>query len=393
MKNQSVTRQFSDFELHQQLAPLGNQEKQLSRLIRYFSHLSYNTAKTYLHWLRLWNEWYQSNARLNPDWPASSLPVAEDALLAFIAHLEGKLARSSINGCLQALNSIHKKGLNLPGIVTSEAWYMLEALKQSEARRQKTTKQATPFLIEDLRALIKLRGTTRSVRKLRDLCLIWTGFETLLRSSELRRIRLKDLSLDSSTGEFNLTVYRTKTSINTLLTYRLTHQLTNCLLRLMKLVSIDPSTHPEEYLFQAVNFHDTGYMPPNWKLRSKGNELSALLKRHNMPYRANRRVLTDEDEEDEDTIEDAGMLSKNSLLRAFREMWEEVNPDEMKIRYWTGHSVRVGGAIQLNLEGYSLPQIMEMGNWSNEEMVMRYIRNIEAGKKAMINLMRKAFDE
>ncbi|WGL00110.1 hypothetical protein MPK88_23805 (plasmid) [Salmonella enterica subsp. enterica serovar Enteritidis] len=41
----------------------------------------------------------------------------------------------------------------------------------------------------------------------------------------------------------------------------------------------------------------------------------------------------------------------------------------------------------------SLPQIMEMGNWSNEEMVMRYIRNIEAGKKAMIKLMRNAFDE
>ncbi|HHB0583029.1 TPA: recombinase, partial [Escherichia coli] len=213
-------------------------------------------------------------------------PVSEEALLAFMGHLEGKLSRSSINSCLQALNSIHKKGLNLPGIITSEAWYMLEALKQSEARKRKTTKQATPFLIGDLKALIKLRSTTNSVRKLRDLCLIWTGFETLLRSSEIRRIRLKDLSLDSMTGEFNLTVYRTKTNISTLLTYRLTRQLTNCLLRLMNLVKMDQHSHPDEYLFQAVNFHDTGYMPPGWKLRSKGNELSELLKRHNLPYRA-----------------------------------------------------------------------------------------------------------
>ncbi|WP_334032546.1 hypothetical protein, partial [Acinetobacter baumannii] len=125
--------------------------------------------------------------------------MSEEALLAFMGHLEGKLSRSSINSCLQALNSIHKKGLNLPGIITSEAWYMLEALKQSEARKRKTTKQATPFIIGDLKALIKLRSTTNSVRKLRDLCLIWTGFETLLRSSEIRRIRLKDLSLDSMT--------------------------------------------------------------------------------------------------------------------------------------------------------------------------------------------------
>ncbi len=36
---------------------------------------------------------------------------------------------------------------------------------------------------------------------------------------------------------------------------------------------------------------------------------------------------------------------------------------------------------------------MEIGNWSNEEMVMRYIRKYEAGKKAMIKLMRNAFDE
>lgn len=120
---------------------------------------------------------------------------------------------------------------------------MLEALKQSEARKRKTTKQATPFLIGDLKALIKLRSTTNSVRKLRDLCLIWTGFETLLRSSEIRRIRLKDLSLDSMTGEFNLTVYRTKTNISTLLTYRLTRQLTNCLLRLMNLVKMDQHSH------------------------------------------------------------------------------------------------------------------------------------------------------
>ncbi|MGE9574652.1 tyrosine-type recombinase/integrase, partial [Escherichia coli] len=109
--------------------------------------------------------------------------------------------------------------------------------------------------------------------------------------------------------------------------------------------------------------------PPGWKLRSKGNELSELLKRHNLPYRAKQSLLNDEDEED--TVDDAGMLSKNSLLRAFKEMWNELYPNETKTRYWTGHSVRVGGAIQLNIEGYSLPQIMEMGNWSNEEMVMR----------------------
>ena len=43
--------------------------------------------------------------------------------------------------------------------------------------------------------------------------------------------------------------------------------------------------------------------------------------------------------------------------------------------------------------GYTHLQIMEMGNWSNAEMVSRYIRNIDAGKKAMTKFMREALDE
>ncbi|MGV7963774.1 tyrosine-type recombinase/integrase [Photorhabdus tasmaniensis] len=390
MKNQSVVRQFSASELHQTLVAFEVNDKQIMRLIRYFSHLKYNTAKTYLHWLRLWNEWYQVHVHTHDDWPACSLPVNEPALLEFMAHLEGSLARSSIKSCLQALNSIHKKALDLPGIITSETWYMLEALKQAEARKQKVTRQATPFLINDLKRLIKSHGTTRSVRKLRDLCLIWTGFETLLRSSEIRRIRMEDLELDDMTGEFTLTVYRIKTDISTVITYRLTAQLSTCLLRLMGMVKMDRHSHPKAYLFQAVNFQDTGYMPLGWKLRSKGDVLSELLKRHNMPYLPSRRTLNTDDMEEVNFADDAGTLSKNTLLRAFEELWSELNPHETKIRCWTGHSVRVGGAIQLALAGYSLPQIMEMGNWSSQEMVTRYIRNIEAGKKAMTLLMRSA---
>lgn len=61
-----------------------------------------------------------------------------------------------------------------------------------------------------------------------------------------------------------------------------------------------------------------------------------------------------------------------------------------KTRYWTEHSVRVGGAIQLDIEGYSLPQIMEMGGTGRmKKWLMRYIRNIRAGKKAMISLCPK----
>jgi len=396
MNSQSVTRQFAESDLHQELMMFEANDKQMMRLIRYFSHLKFNTAKTYLHWLRSWNEWYQVNAGKNKEWPASSLPVTEGPLLAYLDHLQSSLSRSSIKGCLHALNSIHRKALDLPGIITSEVGYILSAIEQAEARKQKVTRQATPFMITDLKALIKSHRTTRSVRKLRDLCLIWTGFETLLRSAELRRIRMEDLVLDVQTGSFTLTVYRTKTNISTLLTYHLTPQLSANLLRLMDMVRRDQHSHPKDYLFQAVNFQDNGYMPPGWGLRSKGNELSTLLKNHNMPYLPSRTAILDDNEDADDeanAVDDAGMLSKNTLLRAFEALWKELNPQDTDTACWTGHSVRVGGAIQLAIAGYSLPQIMEMGNWTNADMVSRYIRKIAAGKKAMTQFMHGALDE
>ncbi len=391
MNSQPVTRRFADNDLHQQLSTVKANDKQLMSLIRYFSHLKFNTAKTYLQWLRSWNEWYQVNAPNNKEWPASSLPVTETPLLAYLDHLQASLSRSSIKGCLHALNSIQRKALDQPAIITSEVGYILASLEQAEARKQRVTRQATPFMVTDLKALIKKHITTQSVRKLRDLCLIWTGFETLLRSAEIRRIRMGDLVLNEKTGSFTLTVYRTKSTVSTLLTYHLTPNLTATLIRLMGMVGRDQNSHPQDYLFQAVNFQDNGYMPPEWGLRSQGNEINTLLRNHNMPYLPTRTPLGEDG--DYIPVEDEGMLSKNTLLRAFEALWKELNPQDIETACWTGHSVRVGGAIQLALAGYSLPQIMEMGNWTSPDMVSRYIRNIAAGKKAMTQFMLSALDE
>lgn len=308
MDIQPVTREYADNDLHQQLISVN--VKQLTRLIRYFSHLKYQTAKTYLHWLRAWNDWYHANVgkQGNADRPASSLPVTEIPLLAYLDHLQKSLSRSSIKGCLHALNSIQRKALDQPGIITSEVRYILAALEQDEARKQKVTRQATPFMLTDLKALIKAHSTTQSVRKLRDLCMVWTGFETLLRSAELRRIRMEDLVFNEQTGSFTLTVYRTKTEINTLLTYHLSPNLTATLRRLMGMVKKDQYSHPKDYLFQAVNIQDNGYMPPEWGLRSQGNEINTLLRNHNMPYLPARTPLGENGEPI--PVEDEGVVVK-----------------------------------------------------------------------------------
>lgn len=384
-----ITPHIAEAELLTQVARFNTDGRLHTRLVRYFSHLKFNTAKTYLHWMRVWDDWYHTNSAHETDWPTSAIPAHPQAFEAFVEHLGCKLRRTSVVSCVQALNSVHKKGLNAPGVISSEIRFILEALKNDEARRQTVTRQATPFMLDDLKKLIALHTDTNSVRKLRDLCLIWLGFETLLRSVEIRRIRFQDLRLEDMSLEFTLSVYRTKTTVSTNLSYRLSTQLTTSLLRLMNMVGRDARSHPGEFLFQAVNAHDTDYMPTGWLLRSKGNDIDTLLQRHNMPYRVRRAPITDNSLRRAD---DEGILSKDTLLRSFYDLWNSLYPDE-DTRCWTGHSVRVGGAIQLAQKGFSLPQIMEMGNWSSSEMVIRYIRNIEAGNKAMTQFMREALRE
>lgn len=148
MNSKPVTRQFEDSDLHQELVTFEVPNNDLKELIFYFSHMKYHTAKTYLQWLRSWNEWYQANAGKegNEAWPASSLPVTQPPLLSYLDYLQGSLSHSSIKGCLHALNSIHRKALDRPGIITSKVKSILASLEQAEAREQKVTRQATPFL-------------------------------------------------------------------------------------------------------------------------------------------------------------------------------------------------------------------------------------------------------
>ncbi|WP_404880556.1 tyrosine-type recombinase/integrase [Klebsiella pneumoniae] len=89
----------------------------------------------------------------------------------------------------------------------------------------------------------------------------------------------------------------------------------------------------------------------------------------------------------------------NSLNQAFARLWgiagkvSDSNRQSGRYRTWTGHSVRVGGAIELFKAGYSLEKITEMGNWSDPKMVFRYIRGYLASEKAMVSFMRNHLDD
>lgn len=53
-----------------------------------------------------------------------------------------------------------------------------------------------------------------------------------------------------------------------------------------------------------------------------------------------------------------------------------------------GHNMRIGGAQELCMAGFSLPMIMLAGRWSNAEIVKLYVRNIAVQDSAMAKLQR-----
>ncbi|EBY9457098.1 hypothetical protein D6356_23210, partial [Salmonella enterica subsp. enterica serovar Mississippi] len=50
--------------------------------------------------------------------------------------------------------------------------------------------------------------------------------------------------------------------------------------------------------------------------------------------------------------------------------------DASRYQTWTGHSARVGAAIDLFVYGASVHEIMRLGRWRNDQTVMRYIRRV-----------------
>ena len=48
-------------------------------------------------------------------------------------------------------------------------------------------------------------------------------------------------------------------------------------------------------------------------------------------------------------------------------------PENKKPRQWTGHSFRVGAAVDLVERGYTIEQVMRKGDWKSVRSSLRYL--------------------
>jgi site-specific recombinase XerD len=71
-------------------------------------------------------------------------------------------------------------------------------------------------------------------------------------------------------------------------------------------------------------------------------------------------------------------LCDSRLSRIYKNLAMRVGLSEQIVKRISGHSMRVGGAQDLLIQGASLPQIMVKGGWAKTDTVMRYVERVRA---------------
>ncbi|KTR90936.1 tyrosine-type recombinase/integrase [Pantoea dispersa] len=302
-----------------------------------------NTWRQLLSVMRIGSRWATEHGR-------QFLPMDPADLRDYLLWLQASGRASSTIATHAALISmLHRNAGLVPPNVSPLVFRAVKKINRSAVIAGERAGQAIPFRIRDLLTLDQRWAGSDRLQQQRDLAFLHVAYATLLRISELSRLRVRDISR-SADGRIILDVAWTKTIVMTgglikalgdLSSQRLTEWL----------VASGLIAEPDAFIFGPV-------------------------------HRANQaQIVCDKP------------LSTRALEDIFVRAWREagpgtgLQPNKNRYRGWSGHSTRVGAAIDMASNKYSTAQIMQEGTWKKPETVMRYIRHVDAHAGAMVDLM------
>lgn len=247
--------------------------------------------------------------------------------------------RSTINRYLATLKLIHKAA-GLPDPTDYPDWVL--EWKAIVGKLAKTggnaVKQATKLTSGDVETIMGSLGD--SLLDLRDAALIALASDTLCRESELVVARLEDLQ--PSGEDWALALHRSKTDQEGMGSFRF--------------CSTETKSRIDAWCREAGIRR--GYLfPPIGRKKREG--LGVPNERH---------------------------IAAAEVANIFRRRAVQAGlPDGWTI---SGHSARVGSAVELIEEGASLTAVRFAGGWQSERMVLQYGKKAMVGQGAMASLRR-----
>jgi len=275
---------------------------------------SEHTLKGYEVDFRLFLRWCV--ARRLPPLPATPITVA-----AYLGDRMDALKPSTLKRRLSGIRKIHRL-YELPD--PTDHFEVDLALRRARRRKPQRPSQALGVTAAVRDRLLAVCGD--DVVGLRDRVLITVGFDTLCRRGELVALAAEDLE-PNAFGNLSILVKRAKND-----PYgagRIAH-LTAATVRLV-----------EQWLEVAAI--------------DRGPLLRPVYREHAVPRYLNAAVVG----------------------RILKKLAERAGLDAKDVARVSGHSLRVGAAQQLTLNGVQILPIMRAGGWRSFNVVARYVENVE----------------
>lgn len=291
------------------------------------------------HVFRAWGRWcWERNYPL--------LPIHPSHLRDYVLHLANHYSVNSVTLHMALLAMLQQQAQLVPANNHPDVKRAMKKVRRLSAENGEYTGQAIPLSIHDLKTVAQVWQGSDNPTDIRNLAFLAVSYHTLLRISEVSRLRVKDFQ-PLANGMSTLFVGRTKTNLSGDGTVKaLGKWATKLLQDWIDVAALEE--HPDAIIFSPV-------------------------------HRSGRARITT-----------TPMATKN-LEAIYEAAWYAINPepaDAQNGRYttWTGHSARVGAACDMSDRGVSLPQIMREGAWKKPETVLRYIRRKEAFSSAMLDI-------
>ncbi|WP_017348554.1 tyrosine-type recombinase/integrase [Pantoea sp. A4] len=321
--------------------------EKLAAFVRDKDAFSPNTWRQLLSVMRICWRWAEANGR-------QFLPMSADDLRDYLTHLQATgRASSTINSHAALISMLHRNAGLVPPNVSPDISRTMKKINRTAVVAGERTGQAVPFCRGDLKKLDQAWRASPRLQHLRDLAFMHVAYSTLLRMSELSRLRVGDIGR-AADGRIILDVAWTKTIVQSG--------------GIVKALGAQSSQRLTDWINAA----------------GLAGEPDAII--FCPVHRSNQARFTTDP------------MSAPCLEEIFiRARGAAGVPDRKKTnkgRYagWSGHSARVGAAQDMARKGYSVAQIMQEGTWTKTETVMRYIRVVEAHKGAMVDLMEEDSD-
>ena len=218
--------------------------------------------------------------------------------------------------------------------------------REAATEKGERTGQAIPLRWDDLKLLDVLLSRSERLVDLRNRAFLFVAYNTLMRMSEISRIRVGDLDQTGDTVTLHISHTKTITTAAGLdkVLSRCTTAVLNDWLEVSGL-----RQHPDAVLFPPI-------------------------------HRSNKARIT------------TTPLTAPAMEKIFSDAWGLLNkrdatPNKGRYRTWTGHSARVGAAIDMAEKQVSMVEIMQEGTWKKPETLMRYLRRSGASVGANSRLM------